>query len=346
MSIPDPLSNLAWEMVHDTAKWLHGRATHHIDTKVWPKAPPPPPALPAPPNLTAPPLPAPPALSPPPPLAPPLLAGAAVAGAGAATASRPETSPALAPPAATAADSGWSYSDQVAQGVACLACTRGHLATAQAAAQQAVQAVEAGDEAGARRAWATAAAELDALVAWDWHPDKLARTPAEDRAVVEAVRDCVTRARQQIPTPAALALAFGGAEENRRFASSTRFTERDAAEIELRARAVDLQGNYAERMLLADALDPDTQRAAVALREGRHVLDTASVGGQVYAVDTWTRARTHFGEAAALATPIPGAEAAHALLSQCQRCTEQFYGEYFDLLRRRRGASEEARPTP
>lgn len=248
--------------------------------------------------------------------------------------------PTLVPPMPTAQatraePTGTSYSDQVAQGVACLNCTRGHMATAKMALEQAQQAAAAGDTDGARRGWAVAAAELDAMVAIDWSAEKLANTPAEDRAVIEAIRPCVQRVRDRLPTPAPVALAYGSAEEAKRFASSTRFTERDAAEIEVRLQTMDEQGNYAERAVL-DPADPAHQAAATALREGRHVIDAAVASGAVYDVQTLALARQYFEAAAIAATPAPGANAAADAARQCTACLEQFHAEFFGLMKARR----------
>jgi len=46
--IPQSPRDIAYSLAHDTARWLHGRLTEHIDRKVWPRpslaAPPAPPA--------------------------------------------------------------------------------------------------------------------------------------------------------------------------------------------------------------------------------------------------------------------------------------------------------------
>jgi len=302
----------------DTVKWLHKRVTDHIDTHVWPKAPAAPkiPAPPDPPPLPG--LPSPPAIG-------SVLAGPGLGGAVAG-------GPSPATPATPTPVAGTSYSDQVAQGIACLACTRGHLATAQRALEEAARAQAAGDAAAARRQWAVAAAELDAMVELDWAPEKLAATPAEERAIVEAIRPCVESVRRQLPTPPDVAAAHGLAVESRRFALSTRFTDRDQAEIEARLRAIDLHGNYAERV----GLPGDATAAARALREARHVLDRAQVDGSVYRPETWAAVITYTEAAAVAATPVLEPEVAGAAAAECRRCTDDFYGRFLTLMRARR----------
>lgn len=307
---------MAWSLAADTARWLHQRLTDHIDQHVWPKAPPPPPL----PGLPTPPLPALPAL-------PEWAVAPAVAGAAGAGATDPEPRP--GPTAPLAAPVGASYSDQVAQGIACLACTRGHLATA----QQALATAQATTDPGmARRQWAVAAAELDAMMALDWAPEKLAATPAEERAIIEAIRPCVTDLRAQLPTPADVAVTHGLAVESRRFALSTRFTPRDQAEIEARLRAIDAHGNTAERI----SLGPDHAEAAQALREARHVLDRAQMDGGIYRPDTWTAVLAHTEAAAVAATPPLAPADAAAATAACRTCTDEFYRRYLALMQARR----------
>lgn len=241
----------------------------------------------------------------------------------------PSNPPAGATPPPPSQASGESYSDQVADGVACLSCTRGHVTTASVAAGQAVKALEAGHDAEARRQWAIVAAEYDALVTYDWEAGKLAATPSRDRAIIEAVRPCVAQARSVIPTPTTVATAFGSATENERFAISTRFTERDAAEIATRHQGIDSHGNYAERVELIHDTSPGAMAAKRALREGRHVLDHAKATDTLYTAETWSSASAYFENAAVALTPAPTLEQARALAATCQACSQTFYREYF-----------------
>lgn len=260
----------------------------------------------------------------PPTFSPPAAALAAGAGVGAVAAAVDKTPDAPGLVDSTVSTTRYSsYSDQVAQGVACLACTRGHLSTMTAAAQEAARALDRGDAAAAQRQWAVVAAEADALVAYDWHPDKLAATPPADVALVEALRPCVEDVRARVGTPASVATAWGSVTEARRFALSDRVTARDRQEIEVRLRAVDEQGGYAERVELA-ANAPVAQ----ALRAGRHVLD----GADPYDPDALRAAAAHYEQAAVAATPVPGPEQAAALLAACTTCRDQFYRAYFEQM--------------
>lgn len=266
---------------------------------------------------------APPAWAPP---AAAMMAGAAAGGAGMALAEAPGTPDIGGDTPTTTTPS--SYSDQVAQGIACLACTRGHLATMTVAAAEAQRAVARGDLDTARRQWVVVASEADALVAYDWHPDKLAATPSADVAIVEALRPCVEGVRAAIPTPASVATAYGSLVEARRFARSERVTARDREEIEVRLAEVDARGNYAERVELADRDD-----VAQALRAGRHVLD----GADPYDPAALGQAAAHYERAAVAATPAPTADEAAAVLAQCTECRDQFYARYFAAMRARNG---------
>lgn len=244
----------------------------------------------------------------------------------------PGTPPAVSSPPASPI--GTSYSDQIAQGVACLACTRNHLGTVKTAAHAAATAATHGDSREAARQWAIVASELDALEAFDWSPDKLTATPPEDRAIVEAVRPCVMAVRQAIPTPSSVGLALGSAAENVRFATSSRFTERDAAEIQARHQAIDSAGNYAERVVLVSDTTAAGTQAKAALRDGRHVLDGAQ--DKIYAPETWAAVRDHFERAAVTLTPPPDPAQAQAVAAQCDACLQTFYREYFAAMKARR----------
>lgn len=244
------------------------------------------------------------------------------------------------PAPAPAASTGVSYSDQVAQGIACLNCTRGHVATAKTAAQAAVEALHAGDESEARRQWAIVAAEYDALAQFDWEPGKVQASPPEDQAIIAQVQDCVTQARAAIPTPRSVALAWGSANESERFAVSTRFTDRDAAEIRDRLQAIDAQGNYAERVELPQVTHAEGLAAKKALRNGRHVLDEAGTVDGLYRPETWAQASQHFEAAAVALTPTPTLAQAQAVATQCSSCAEQFYQGYFAKQAAKKGVAQ------
>lgn len=222
-----------------------------------------------------------------------------------------------------------SYSDQVAQGIACLACTRGHLNGTLAAIESAQKAMAAGDDQAARKHYAMAAAEIDAMVTIDWAPEKLAMTPEADVAIIESVRDCVMEIRHKIPTPEAISLALGSAKENVRFAISPNFTDRDKAEIEERLRIIDKQGNALERGALLDVDDAESEQAATALRNARHTLDDAKAHDALYAVKTHKRTVKDLEAAAIALTPTPDADHLDAVGQLCQSCSDVFYQAYF-----------------
>lgn len=210
--------------------------------------------------------------------------------------------------------------------MACLNCTRGHLATAQTALAQAREAVARGDHETARAHWVVAAAEIDAMVALDWAPEKLVATPADDRIIIDAIRPCVEQVRQALPTPPSVATALGAAVVAKRFTNAPRVTARDRAEMAARLQLIDAQGNYAERVLLVTATDPAAQQAAAALRAGRHVLDRAHMAGAWDQPETWGAAAQHFQQAATALTPVPDPEQAQAVATTCAACTADFYG--------------------
>lgn len=255
---------------------------------------------------------------------PPVLAAGVSGGTGAMVATLPPSPWADPRDAVTG-----SYSDQVAQGVACLACTRGHLNGLLAAVEQAQAAIEAGQDEDARKYYARAAAEIDAMMVIDWAPEKLAATPPDEVAVIEAIRACVTEIRAQIPTPKGLGLALGSATENVRFAVSPTVTDRDRAEIEARLRIIDKEGNALERGPLLEVEGPEAEDAATALREARHTLDRAKSQGALYAVATHKQTVQDLEAAAVALTPAPDADQLAALGTLCQSCSETFYEAYF-----------------
>lgn len=237
---------------------------------------------------------------------------------------------AMAPvPGTKAQPTSGSYSDQVADGVACLSCTRGHLVNAQTAAKKAVQAIDANDPEEARRQWALVAAEYDALTAYDWAPEKLAQTPEKDLKIVHAVEGCVTTAREMVSTPYEAGLAAGSAAESQRFAMSRTFTERDAAEIIARHMEIDSAGNYLERSALSKDTSVQAKEAKTALREARHTLDRAKAQDKLYDPDIWAEAQAQFEAAAVALTEVPTRDQALALADQCTECATIFYSQYF-----------------
>lgn len=321
--MPDIIETL----VGHTVNWAFGRAARKADQVFGVASPPPMAPLPDLPPLAAVPAGA---------GIPTIPALASLGGRGPHTAEDPLEQPADSEEAADPRDSvDGSYADQIPVGVACLACTRGHLSGLLAAAEAAQKAAEQGDDARAARQWALAASEIDAMRVIDWHPDKLAATDPADVAVVMAIQDQVEAIRRQIPTPERAGIVLGSAKENKRFALSSPVTDRDRAEIEARIQLIDLHGNALERADLVGRRDRASAKAAEALRHGRHVLDAAQDAAALYRADTYALAVEHFETAAEALTPPPSPDEAAALVTQCQACSEAFYGSYFEAMRTR-----------
>lgn len=156
----------------------------------------------------------------------------------------------LALPAEFADHSDFSYSADVAQGIACAACTKDHLATMAGAAKAMVAAHAAEDPMEVRYQLARIAAEAQALQRYDWTPEKIAATPPDRLVAVNAVRPAITQLSQQLPTPADMALAWGATDESIRFTLG-QMTERDRQEVGLRLQDVDEKIGYLERVQLS-----------------------------------------------------------------------------------------------
>ena len=264
-----------------------------------------------------------------------LGAGAMTGGAVAVAEKPPEGKPEASEPEDARDRVDGSYSDQIAEGVACLACTRGHLNGMLVAIEAAQKATDAGDDEGARKHYAMAAAEIDAMVAIDWAPDKLAATPKEDVEVIESIRECITEIREQIATPEEASLALGVAKENVRFAVSPKFTERDKAEMQERLRIIDRTGNGMERGALLEQDGPEAEVASTELREARHVLDAAQKDGSIYKVSIQKETLKHLEAAAVALTPAPNPDQVKGVAELCQSCSDTFYGAYFTAMAHR-----------
>lgn len=240
----------------------------------------------------------------------------------------PAAAPLTAAPTSAATPPPGSYSATVADGVACLSCTRRHLASMMTATQAAEQAMAEGDEEAAAVQWARVAAEIDIMEAIDWAPEKLAASPPADQAIIAAVRPCVEQLRQQIPTPRDAAMALGSAQENKRFASSRNFTARDQAEIELRLQLLDAHGG---------AMENTTQdvEARTAFREARHTIDAAQDQGTLYDPETYTAVEAELEVAASRLTATEAiANPAH-VAATCQSCQKTFYTAWTEAMRQR-----------
>ena len=230
---------------------------------------------------------------------------------------------------------GWSYSDQVAAGIACANCTRKHLATMHTALDAAAKASQDGDAAGVRYAVARAKAEGLTLMQYDWHPAKVAATPPDLLPPIQAVMDPTHRLVAALPTPDAVALAWGSVDEAVSFARSTPQKDRDRGEIEERMMVAEAQLVRVERIDLApeNAADRTTAgQACDALRQARHVLDQ----GSVYDASTLEAASAHLAAAAVILTPAPDSHQANAWAAQARGLYRQFYAGYLAYLQTRK----------
>lgn len=234
---------------------------------------------------------------------------------------------------ATGYEGGISYSRDVAQGIACAACTKDHLATMAGAAKALTHAQAAGDEAAVRYHLARIAAEAAALERYDWTPEKIAATPPDKLRPVEAVQPAVRDLAAQLPTPPDLALAWGALDECIRFAEG-RPTDRDRQEIATRLADVDEKMNTTERVTLspewAGELDPATvDQARQAIRAARHALEQ----GDPFDLATLKPASAQLSRAAVAMTPPLDAEQARQLAARITATQQRFYATYFGLER-------------
>lgn len=243
-------------------------------------------------------------------------------------------------PSVSEASEAYSYSDEVAAGVACANCLRKHLGTVVAEAEAAQAAVLAGDERGARAHMAKASAELAALDRYDLTDEKIRATPADRRGPITASLPYVAHLRSLTATPDEVALAWGAADESIRFARSTNQTDRDRQEIALRLRDVDSYAAYTERDLLGPsnvrrvlAALPASQQAEAAgardsLRAAGHALDR----GDPTSAQTLDAASAHLEAAAVALTPPPTPDEAAAFLAAAKEAQAQFYDSYLAMM--------------
>jgi len=240
---------------------------------------------------------------------------------------------------ASADPASYSYADEVADGIACAKCTHGHLRAMAAAAREAAQAAEQGQEERARALTARVLAESAVLKEYDWQPAKVARTPEPERHLVEQAMPCVRDAEREAEGPPhELVLAWGSVDEAVRFARSPRLTDSDRREIEARLRRYYDTADMAERVLAAPAIrdtpqDREAKReAARHLREARHALEA----GSPYDPQTLETASAHLEAAAVAMTPAPDPERAKRLADTCYVCRRDFEDGYLDLIRSQR----------
>jgi len=217
-----------------------------------------------------------------------------------------------------------SYSEDVAQGIACINCLRQHLGTMQSSAEQLPSPA----------ALARISAEYHILMRYDLTAEKIAATPEPHQTVVKQTVQQLSPIGQQLSTatPQAIALAWGALDESIRFARSNPRTARDQAEIALRMADVDAYGSYTERVILAPENRPALQRqfpsytdadwemAANTLREARHLMDQ----DPGLSLATLNAASAQFAQVAIILTPQWSAEQSQTFQQSITLARKQF----------------------
>lgn len=217
-----------------------------------------------------------------------------------------------------------SYSDDVAQGIACINCLRQHLGTMQSSAEQLPSPA----------ALARIAAEYHILMRYDLTAEKITATPEPHQTVVKQTVQGLAPIGQQLSTatPQAIALAWGALDESIRFARSNPRTTRDQAEIALRMQDVDAYGSYVERVVLAPEhrpvlkrqfpsyTDADWETMANQLREARHTMDQ----DPGLSLATLNTASAQFAQVAIILTPKWSAAQSQAFQQSITLVRKQF----------------------
>lgn len=239
--------------------------------------------------------------------------------------------PVIEMPKSVPANGQISYAADVADGIACAACTKDHLATMAGAAKALTHTT---DPTMQRYQLARIAGEIAALEQYDWTPEKIAATPADKLRPVEAVQPAVRQLQAQLATPSDIALAWGALDECIRFAEG-RPTDRDRSEIAQRLQDIDERMNYLERVTLAPEhtanLDPAVvDQTREALRLTRHTLEQ----GDPFALATLKTASAQLSQAAVALTPPVDSATAQQLATHIQQTQRQFYRAFFNLERR------------
>lgn len=217
-----------------------------------------------------------------------------------------------------------SYSEDVAQGIACINCLRQHLGTMQSSAEQLPN----------RQALARITAEYHILMRYDLTVEKIAATPEPHQTVVRQTVQQLQPIGQQLSaaTPQAIALAWGALDESIRFARSNPRAARDQAEIALRMADVDAYGSYVERVVLApenrpllkrqfpNYTDADWEQAANTLREARHTMDQ----DPELSLTTLNIASAQFAQVAQILTPEWSAGQSQTFYRSISQVRKQF----------------------
>lgn len=224
-----------------------------------------------------------------------------------------------------------SYAAEVDVAVACVPCTRRHLATMVEAAEQALR--EHGME--RRRNLALVAAEGAVWDRYDVTPDKLALSSPRDRDAILAVRPRVLQALSEVPqAPRQLVLAYGATQEALRFASSPRPTERDRQEVALRMRDVEGWIGYLEA-----SNPPGYERHRDAIREARHRL-----AREGYTAETLAFARDRLEAATIDLTPEADDATCRGLHRELREARDELYARVLGLPSREQRARDRAYP--
>jgi hypothetical protein len=227
---------------------------------------------------------------------------------------------ATAPPAAVTA----SYAAEIDDtSIACLPCTRRHIATMHTAAQAAAASA---DRAVWRRELAVLAAEAAAWKRYDLTAAKLSRAKPGDRLVIlQAERD-VDQVLAAIPlAPQHLRDAWGAALESRRFAESASPTARD--EQQIAERMSDVEGLIGH--LESTARQELGQDNLNLLRGARHGLQHGYAAGPIAACEQ------ALGAVACALTPAPSREQVDRAAELMRQAKRRFFAGVLADLRRR-----------
>jgi hypothetical protein len=232
---------------------------------------------------------------------------------------------------ADAPDVGGSYADEMEDpSIACVPCTRSHLATMAGAAEEAAR---SGDPSAWRKNAAVVAGEALVMEEYDWRPDKMARARPDDRAAIEAVQPQVREMVSGIPqAPRKLVLAWAAVGEALRFAARPRPKPTDRQQVDMRMQDAERWLNYCERVELPRVRGG--VQVAPLLGEARHEL--ARKG---YTPEAISFAYDRLGRAVEALTPAPSREQVDAMHRQAKEAMRGFYTRVLGNLRARHGGA-------
>jgi hypothetical protein len=223
-----------------------------------------------------------------------------------------------------------SYADEMEDpSIACVPCTRSHLATIAGAAEEAAR---SGHPDVWRRNLAVVAGEALVMAEYDWTPQKMARARPDDREAIAAVQPAVREMVEGIPmAPRKLVLAWAATGEALRFAARPRPKPTDRQQVEMRMRDAEKWLNYCERAELPR--HPGGMKVAPLLGEARHRL--ARDG---YTAEALAFAQNRLGQAVVALTPAPTRQQVERLHRQAKAAMDGFYRRVLDNMRARRSA--------